>query len=139
MDFGNLTSVTVLNVSYGGVGELELDLKRDLSFVAEVMANQLAVEVICRFVNPLLVMLSTTCNFEYTHEFFRHLSRAVKERLNVRVMLSGYEEFFESRQSGFVCTVVGLRDMTTKNSPRRGDKIFFYGKGVGGVFWIFIN
>jgi len=34
VDFGNLTSVTVLNVSYGGVGELELDLKRDLSFVS---------------------------------------------------------------------------------------------------------
>ncbi len=132
VDLGNLTSVTVLSVSYGGVGELELDFKRDLSFVAEVMANQAAVETFCRFVTPLLVTLSTTCEFDYTHKFFRQFSKAVREKLNVRVTLSGYEEFFESKQSGFVCTVVGLRDMAVRNSPKRGDKIFFYGKGVSG-------
>ncbi|WP_456469246.1 ribbon-helix-helix domain-containing protein [Archaeoglobus sp.] len=132
VDLGNLTSVTVLSVSYGGVGELELDFKKDLSFVAEVMANQAAVETFCRFVTPLLVTLSTTCEFDYTHKFFRQFSKAVREKLNVRVTLSGYEEFFESKQSGFVCTVVGLRDMAVRNSPKRGDKIFFYGKGVSG-------
>jgi len=132
VDLGNLTSVTVLNVSYGGVGELEMDVKKDLGFVAEVLANQVAVETYCRFVSPLLVTLSTTCGFDYTRRFFRELSKVIRKKLNVRTILSGYEEFFETNQSGFVCTVVGLRDMMVRNSPKRGDKIFFYGRDSGG-------
>ncbi len=107
VDLGNLTSVCVLNVSYGGVGELEFDVKRDLSFVAKVMARQVAVESFCRFVSPLLVMLASTCSFSYTYEFFRELSAELKEILGVRVALTGHEEFFETKQSGFVATVVG--------------------------------
>jgi len=132
VDLGNLTSVSVLSVSYGGVGELELDFRRDLGFVAEVMANQVAVETYCRFITPLLVMLTSTCDFLYTHNFFRMFSEAVRERMKVRTMLSGYEEFFETKQSGFVATVVGLRDMSTRNSPRRGDRIYFFGNSVNG-------
>lgn len=132
VDLGNLTSVSVLSVSYGGVGELELDFKRNIEFVAEVMANQVAVETLCRFVTPLLVMLNSTCDFFYTHSFFRAFSEAIKKRMNVRTMLAGYEEIFETKQSGFVATVVGLRDMRARNSPRRGDKIYFFGKSVSG-------
>ncbi len=132
VDLGNLTSVTVMSVSYGGVGELDGDSKRELSFVAEVMANQIAVESICRFVTPLLVMLSTTCSFNYSYRFFRYLSEKIKVKLGVRTTLSGCEEVFETRQSGFVATLVGLRDMSVRNSPKRGDKIFFYGRDVAG-------
>ncbi|WP_086975995.1 ribbon-helix-helix domain-containing protein [Archaeoglobus fulgidus] len=133
VDLGNLTSVSVLSVSYGGVGELELDFRRDLGFVAEVMANQVAVETHCRFITPLLVMLTSTCEFLYTHTFFRMFSEAIRERMKVRTMLAGYEEFFETKQSGFVATVVGLRDMSTRNSPRRGDRIYFFGNAVSGA------
>ncbi len=132
IDLGNLTSVSVLSVSYGGVGELELDFKRDLEFVAEVMANQVAVETLCRFITPLLVMLNSTCDFFYTHSFFRAFSEAIRRKINVRTMLAGYEEFFESKQSGFVATVIGLRDMQVRNCPRRGDRIYFFGKSVNG-------
>ncbi len=132
VDLGNLTSVTVMSVSYGGVGELDGDSKRELSFVAEVMANQIAVESICRFVTPLLVMLSTTCGFDYSYRFFRHFSEEIKVKLGVRTTLAGCEEIFETRQSGFVATLVGLRDMSVRNSPKRGDKIFFYGRDVPG-------
>lgn len=132
VDLGNLTSVCVFNVSYGGVGELELDLKRDLSFVAKVMANQIAVEAYCRFVSPLLVLLASTCRFGYTYSFFRELSQEVMKKLGVRVALTGCEDVFETRQSGFVATLVGLRDMRVKNSPKRGDKVYFYGSSVAG-------
>ncbi len=132
IDLGNLTSVTVMSVSYGGVGELDGDLRKELSFVAEVMANQIAVESICRFVTPLLVMLSTTCGFEYSYRFFRHFSERVRVKLGIRTTLAGCEEVFETQQSGFVATLVGLRDMSVKNSPRRGDGIFFYGRDVAG-------
>ncbi len=132
VDLGNLISVTVISVSYGGVGELYGDLKRKLDLVAEVMANQIAVEGICRFITPLLVMLSTTCGFEYSYRFFRYFSEAVKAKLGVRTTLAGCEEVFETSQSGFVATLVGLRDMSIRNSPRRGDKIFFYGRDVAG-------
>jgi len=127
VDLGNLTSVTILSVSYGGVGEKELDFRRDLHVVAEVMANQLVVESICRFVKPLVIMLSTANDFEYSMRFFRLFRSAMKRRENVKVMLAGVESFFETKQSGFSCTLVGLRDMSVRNSPRRGDRIFFFG------------
>lgn len=132
VDLGNLTSVCVMNVSYGGVGELELDSKREISFVARVMARQIAVETYCRFVNPLLVMLTSTCDFNYTYRFFKEFSDEIKDTMGVRTALTGHEDVFEVKQSGFVATVVGLRDMSVKNSPKRGDRIFFYGQSVKG-------
>ncbi len=130
VDLGNLTSVTVITVSYGGVGEKDRDFRRSLELVAEVMANQLIVESICRFVTPLVVMLSTTNDFQYSMEFLKMLKDAVKRREKVKVVLASVESFFETNQSGFFCTLVGLRDMTVRNSPRRGDRIFFFGKSV---------
>ncbi len=130
VDLGNLTSVTVFTVSYGGVGEEELDFKRDLRLVAEVMANQLMVESVCRFVRPLVVTLSTINDFDYSIRFFRHLKSFLTRLGDAKLILASVENFFPTKQSGFVCTLIGLRDMSVRNSPKRGDKIFFYGKSV---------
>ncbi len=130
LDLGNLTSVTVFSVTYGGVGEKKFDYFRKLEFVAEVMANQLIVESICRFVKPLVVMVSTINDFRYSIKFLKNLKNAIQKREKVKVILSSVENFFETNQSGFSCTLVGIRDMSVRNSPQRGDKIFFYGRSV---------
>jgi hypothetical protein len=130
VDLGNLTSITVLSVSYGGVGEKKLDTNFNLDFVAEVMANQVLVESICRFVSPLAALISTANDLEYSLGFLKKFKKAISRRENLRVVLASFEEFFETNQSGFTCTLIGLRDMSVKNIPKRGDSIFMFGRAV---------
>ncbi|ADC65115.1 putative transcriptional regulator, CopG family [Ferroglobus placidus DSM 10642] len=124
IDFGNFTSLTVLSFSYAGVGEKERDLKVELERVAEILANQVKVESLTRFVEPFVGLLSTGNDIEYSLRFFRLL----KNFLNFRLIIASSENVMETKESFFSLTVVGMRDMKVRNSPKRGEKIFLYGK-----------
>ncbi|HDN73779.1 MAG TPA: ribbon-helix-helix protein, CopG family [Archaeoglobus sp.] len=130
IDLGNLMSISVFTISYGGVGEKKLDFRRNLEFVAEVMANQLIVESICRFISPIIVLVSTANDFEYSKKFFQSLDSALNKHFKVKLILASTEDLFRTEQSGFSCTLVGIRDLSVKNIPKRGERIFFYGRSV---------
>ncbi len=130
LDLGNFISVAVLNVSYAGVGEKEMDEKKDLSLVSEVMANQLFVESTCRFINPNVILLSTGNDFVYSKKFFEIFSKAIGRRLKARTLLVESEEVFDTYQSFFSATLLGVRDMSLKNVPQRGDSMYLWGKVV---------
>ncbi len=130
LDLGNLSSISVISLSYGGVGEAELDKRRELTLVAEVMASQLFVEAICRFVEPLVVAVSTANDLSYSLRFLKLFRDAFLKRANASIILASCEETFETRQSALFCTLVGMRDMSVRNQPRRGDAIYLWGKVV---------
>ncbi|WP_290898951.1 ribbon-helix-helix domain-containing protein [Ferroglobus sp.] len=125
IDFGNFTSLTILSFSYAGVGEKENDwLKVKLERVAEILANQVRVESLTRFVEPFVGLLSTGNDIDYSLRFFKLL----KSFLNFRLILASSENIIETKESFFSLTVAGVRDMKVRNSPKRGEKIFLYGK-----------
>ncbi|MET1124484.1 MAG: CopG family transcriptional regulator [Archaeoglobaceae archaeon] len=130
VDLGNMLSISVVNVSYAGVGEMGLDEKAELSLVAEVMASQLFVEAECRFVEPLVIAVVTGNDFDYSRRFCRTFASAVGKRMKAKVFLASCEEVFDTRQSFFAATLVGIRDMRFRNEPRRGDSIYLWGKLV---------
>ncbi len=125
IDFGNFTSLTILSFSYAGAGEKRSDkIKVPLRRVAEILANQVKVECLTRFVEPFVGLLSTGNDIEYSLKFFRSL----KSQLNFRVLLASSESVINTEESFFSFSVVGIRDMKVRNSPKRGEKIFLYGK-----------
>lgn len=125
IDIGNNISLAVFNISYGGIGEMEEDwLKASLEKVAEIMAFQIKVECLCRFIKPLAVTISTGNELEYSSKFLKLL----RGHLKTRVVLTENEEIAKTKQSFFNASVIGWRDMNVKNIPKRGDKIFLYGK-----------
>lgn len=130
LDLGNFISIAVLNVSYGGVGEKEMDEKTDLVLVSEVMANQLFVESVCRFIEPKIILLSTGNDFDYSKKFFEIFSKSIERRVKVKTFLVEVEEVFNTFQSFFSANLIGLRDMSLKNIPQRGDSIYLWGKVV---------
>lgn len=129
IDLGNNISLSIFNISYGGIGEQADDwLKAPLEKVAEIVAFQIKVECICRFIQPLAVMISTGNELEYTSKFLRLLRKHIK----TRIVLSENEEIAKTKQSFFNTSVIGWRDMNVKNIPKRGDKIFLYGRILNG-------
>ncbi len=129
VDLGNNASLTIFNISYGGIGEKEMDwLRADIKRVAEIMSYQIRVECICRFTDPLAVMVSTGNEIEYSSKFLKWLKKALK----ARIILVESEEIAKTKQSFFNVSIVGLRDMRIKNIPKRGDKIYLYGKILNG-------
>jgi len=129
VDLGNNLSLTVFSIAYGGIGELENDwLEAEITRVAEIMAHQVKVESLCRFTKPLAIQISTGNYLDYSLRFYREFSK----RIDCRVVLAESENIAETKQSFFSATVVGVRDMKIKNIPRRGDRIFLYGKVVSG-------
>lgn len=129
VDLGNNLSLTVFSIAYGGIGELESDwLRAKIPRVAEIMAHQVKVESLCRFTQPLAIQVSTGNNLDYSLRFYREFSK----RLDSRVVLAESENIAETKQSFFSATVIGVRDMKIKNVPRRGDRIFLYGKVASG-------
>ncbi len=127
-DLGNFVSVAAMSVTYGGVGEKDSDDKIQLEVVAEVMASQLFVESSCRFVNPLVILLSTGNDFEYSLKFFNLFKKAVEKRMSSKIFLVGHEDVFSTFQSFFSATLIGTRDLSVKNTPERGDNIYLWGK-----------
>ncbi len=128
-DLGNYLSLTIFSVVYGGIGEKENDwLKSDLERVAEIMAYQIRVESICRFIEPLAVKISTGNDLEYSVRFYRNFMKFFEGR----VILAENEDIGRTDQSFFVSTVSGLRDMRVKNVPKRGDRIYLYGRVMSG-------
>ena len=128
-DLGNYLSLTIFSVVYGGIGEKENDwLKSDLERVAEIMAYQIRVESICRFIEPLAVKISTGNDLEYSVRFYRNFMKFFEGR----VILAENEDIGRTDQSFFVSTVSGLRDMRMKNVPKRGDRIYLYGRVMSG-------
>ncbi len=129
IDLGNNATLTIFNISYGGIGEKKLDwVEVDVERVAEIMSYQIKVECICRFVNPLAIMISTGNEIEYSVDFLRNL----KKYLKIRIILSESEEIAETNQSFFNANVIGWRDMKVKNIPKRGEKIYLYGRILSG-------
>ncbi|AIY89208.1 ribbon-helix-helix domain-containing protein [Geoglobus acetivorans] len=129
VDLGNNVSLAVFSVAYGGIGRKEGDwLRVDVERVAEIMAYQIEVESLCRFSKPLAILLFSGNELEYALEFYRSFRKKVRER----VVLTDSEDFAETVQSFFGAAVIGLRDMSVKNVPERGDKIFLYGKILSG-------
>ena len=125
IDFGNFTSLSILSFSYAGAGEKEGDkIRISLKRVAEILANQVKVECLTRFVEPFVGLLSTGNDIEYSLKFLRSL----RNLLNFRVLLASSESVIETGESFFSLSVVGMRDMKVRNSPKRGEKIFMYGK-----------
>ncbi len=128
-DLGNYLSLTIFSVVYGGIGEKRYDwLKAPLRKVAEIMAYQIRVESICRFMEPIAVKISTGNDLEYSVKFYRNFTGFFGKR----VILAENEDIGRTDQSFFVSTVAGLRDMRVKNIPKRGDRIFLYGRIVSG-------
>ncbi len=128
-DLGNYLSLTIFSVVYGGIGEKDEDwLSAPLNRVAEIMAYQIRVESICRFMSPLAVKILTGNDLEYSVRFYRHFSRMFEGR----VILAENEDIGKTDQSFFVSTVAGLRDMRVKNIPKRGDRIYLYGRILKG-------
>lgn len=129
VDLGNNLSLSVFNVVYGGIGEKERDwLKADVERVAEIMAYQIEVESICRFIQPLAVELSTGNEIDYGMRFYRRF----RELFSRRVVFADSEDVAKTDQSFFSAVVVGVRDMRVKNIPKRGEKIFLYGRVMKG-------
>ncbi len=129
LDLGNYLSLTIFSVVYGGIGEKKTDwLKAGLERVAEIMAWQIRVESLCRFMKPLAVKISTGNDLDYSVRFYRNFTRFFKGR----AILAENEDIGRTDQSFFVSTVAGLRDMRTKNIPKRGDRIYLYGRIMSG-------
>ncbi len=128
-DLGNNLSLAIFSVVYGGIGEKDEDwLKAPLRRVAEIMSYQIRVESVCRFMNPLAVKILTGNDLEYSVRFYRHFSGT----FDGRVILAENEDIGKTDQSFFVSTVAGLRDMRVKNIPKRGDRIYLYGRIMSG-------
>ncbi len=130
LDLGNFISVAVLNVTYGGVGEKEMDEKVDLALVSEVMANQLFVESACRFIDAKAILISTGNEYEYSKKFLLLFSKSIKRRFKAETFLVDHEEVFKTHQTFLSATLLGIRDMSLKNVPKRGDAIYLWGKVV---------
>ncbi|WP_456478555.1 ribbon-helix-helix domain-containing protein [Geoglobus ahangari] len=129
VDLGNNLSLSVFNIVYGGIGEKEGDwLKAGVERVAEIMAYQIEVESICRFIQPLAVELSTGNELDYGMRFYRRF----RELFSGRVVFADSEDVAKTDQSFFSAVVVGVRDMRVKNIPKRGEKIFLYGRVMRG-------
>ncbi|WP_202318676.1 ribbon-helix-helix domain-containing protein [Archaeoglobus neptunius] len=129
VDMGNLTSIASMAVTYAGVGEKELDERESLEVVAEVMASQLFVEATCRFVEPLAVMILTGNELDYSVRFQHAFRKAFEKRVKAKkILLASVEEVFSSNYSFFAANLIGLRDMSVRNEPQRGDSIFLWGK-----------
>ncbi len=128
-DLGNYLSLTIFSVVYGGIGEKKSDwLKAKLERVAEIMAYQIRVESLCRFMDTTAVKLSTGNDLEYSIQFYRNFTRFFEGR----VILAENEDIGKTDQSFFVSTVAGVRDMRVKNIPKRGDRIYLYGRIMSG-------
>lgn len=133
VDLGNLSSITIFVTSYSGIGELEDDkLKTGLNNVAEIMAKQIAIEALCRFVEPLAIMVSTSNTLDYSLKFLKLLKNEIEKYHNARVILTSHEPFFELNNTAVSCSTVGLRDLSIKNIPQRGDKIYLVGEVLSG-------
>lgn len=129
VDLGNNFSLSVFNVVYGGIGAKKGDwLRADIERVAEIMAYQIEVESVCRFIQPLAVEISTGNELEYGMKFYRKF----REVFGGRVVFTDSEDIARTDQSFFSAVVVGVRDMRVKNIPKRGEKLFLYGKIMRG-------
>ncbi|WP_456369256.1 ribbon-helix-helix domain-containing protein [Geoglobus sp.] len=129
VDLGNNLSLSVFSVVYGGIGEKEGDwLRASVERVAEIMAHQIEVESICRFIQPLAVELSTGNELDYGMRFYRKF----RELFSGRVVFADSEDVARTEQSFFSAVVVGVRDMRVKNVPKRGERIFLYGRVMRG-------
>ena len=134
VDLGNMSSLTIFVTSYSGIGELKHDkLKINLDLVAETMARQVIIEALCRFVEPLAIMISTSNDLDYSLKFLKALKNEISKHCKARIILASYEPFFAQKSTSASCTVIGLRDLSIKNIPQRGDKIYLIGKPMGGL------
>lgn len=130
VDLGGFNSISVFTISYGGVGELEQDeVKADIDVVVRTLARQIEVESICNFVDIRAVLLSTANSLHYSMRIVRELRKVLKKR----VLLSSYEGIAKTRQTAVNATVVGVRDLSVRNIPRRGDKIYLFGRPLSGT------
>ncbi|RLI73212.1 hypothetical protein DRO97_07910 [Archaeoglobales archaeon] len=133
VDLGNMSSITIFVTSYSGIGELAYDgLKTDLSDVAEIMARQITIEALCRFVEPLAIMLSTSNSLDYSLKFLKLLKKEIKKYYNLRIIFTSHEQFFELNNTAVSCSTIGLRDLSIKNIPQRGDKVYLVGEVLNG-------
>ncbi len=130
IDLGSFNSISVFTISYGGVGELEQDeIKADMDVVVRTLARQIEIESVCNFADIRAVLLSTANSLHYSMRIVRELRKALKKR----VLLSSYEGISRTRQTAINATVVGFRDLSVRNSPRRGDKIYLFGRPLSGT------
>lgn len=129
VDLGNNLSLSVFSVVYGGIGEKKGDwLKARIERVAEIMAYQIEVESICRFIEPLAVEVSTGNELDYGMRFYRKF----RDVFRGRVVFADSEDIARTDQSFFSAVVIGVRDMRVKNVPKRGDRLFLYGRVMSG-------
>jgi|Deesub1362B_J571_1020462.scaffolds.fasta_scaffold00802_15 hypothetical protein len=130
IDLGSFNSISVFTISYGGVGELEQDeIKTDTDVVVKTLARQIEIESICNFTDIRAVLLSTANSLHYSMRIIRELRKVLKKR----VLLSSYEGIARTRQTAINVTVVGVRDLSVRNSPKRGDKIYLFGRPLSGT------
>ncbi len=129
IDIGNFSTLSVLNLSYAGIGELDGDgLKADVGVVAKILAKQTMVECYSRFIVPIAALLSTGNNVEYSVRILKEL----RDLFDFRVILTSVESTIKTRETFISLTILGIRDLKVKNVPKRGDKIFLYGEVLSG-------